>query len=242
MYCIFISDAHLKGRDDINQERLIAFLEELTENSPDMLFLLGDIFDYWISPGGFIDPVYIPLVNALRRLSSNGVRLYYHIGNHDFFIKQTFETLFNVNIIEAGMDITIDGIKCHITHGDMIDYTDKKYRLLKFIIRSRPARKFAELLPAGMVKRAASGLSNLSRDVWTVRKTMPASVLDEYIQKKAADGFDAVIAAHFHKPEIRELIFNDKHIKYINTGNWFDAYSYIVMKNGKFELKYFNKK
>ncbi|MCL4557300.1 MAG: UDP-2,3-diacylglucosamine diphosphatase [Deltaproteobacteria bacterium] len=244
MYCIFLSDAHLRGRGDPNQKRLVSFLEDLTMKKdsvvPDALFLLGDIFDYWVSPGGFIDPVYLSLLNAIKRLTDRNVRIHYHIGNHDFFVKHTRGDIFDdIDIIEDGTGMDLDGIKCFITHGDTIDYTDKKYRFLRRVLRSGFIHSLSELLPAGVLRRIGSSLSKRSREVWTVKRAMPTSVIEEYIGEKAMQGFDVLIAAHFHTPEIRELAFDGKKITYINTGNWFSDYSYIVFKNGRFELKYY---
>ena len=242
MYCIFLSDAHLKGRDDKNQEKVVQFLEGIIKEHPDMVFLLGDIFDYWVNPGGLIDPVYVPLMDVLRRLSESNVKIYYHIGNHDFFVKNTFEKMFNtMEIIENGMVIELDGSRCFVTHGDMIDYTDKWYRVLRFIIRSRFSSAIADILPASITRRIASRLSQHSREVWTIKRTMPNHVIDEFVEKKAVQGFDVVIAAHFHIPEIREYIIQDRKIRYINTGNWFNAYSYVVFKDGQFDLRYYGK-
>ncbi len=242
MYCIFLSDAHLKGADDPNQGRLVAFLDNLDTEKPDAVFLLGDIFDYWVSTSGLIDPAYANLMDALRKLYERDIKLYYNIGNHDFFTRSVFKKVFaGMDIIENGIGIGLDGIRCFITHGDMIDYTDKWYRVFRFILRSRVVRMLAYILPAGPINYIASSLSRHSREVWTKKRTMPAHVLDEYIEEKAAQGFDVVIAAHFHEPVIREYTFNGKKIAYINTGNWFDTYSYVVLKDGKFDLRYYGK-
>lgn len=240
MYCIFLSDAHLKGRDDKNQEKIVRFLEDVIKEHPDNVFLLGDIFDSWVYQGGLIDPVYAPLLRTLQRLCDSNVRTYYHIGNHDFFVKAAFERLFpTMQIVENGMAMDLDGMRCFITHGDMIDYTDTWYRILRFIIRSRVVGAIAKVLPARLAQRIAAGLSRHSREVWTPRRTMPDHVIDEFVKAKAAEGFDVVIAAHFHTPEMREYTVNNKKIRYINTGNWFSAFSYIVLNNGIFDLRYF---
>ncbi len=240
MYCVFLSDAHLRGRDDKNQEKIVQFLEAVIKERPDKVFLLGDIFDYWVNPGGIIDPVYAPLIHTLKRLCESNIQTYYHIGNHDFFVKPTFEKVFpSMQIIENGMVMDLDGMHCFITHGDMIDYTDTWYRVLRFFIRSRVAGAIANILPAAIVQRMAASLSRHSREVWTAKRTMPNHVIDEFVKAKATEGFDIVIAAHFHTPETREYTVNNKKVRYINTGNWFNAYSYIVLNNGTFELRYF---
>ena len=243
MYCIFLSDAHLKGYDDTNQDKIGGFLEGLLKERPDAVFLLGDIFDYWVSPGGLIDPVYVPLMGVLKRLCGSGIKVSYFIGNHDFFVKDVFRTVFaDMDVVEDGAAVKLDGVRCFVTHGDMIDYTDRWYRLLRRVLRSRLIRFASDALPAGAVRRIALGLSKRSREVWTAKRTMPAHVIEEYIGAKAEEGFDVVIAAHFHQPEITKYRFNNHDIMYINTGNWFHDYSYVTFKDGRFDLRYYGKK
>ncbi len=244
MYCIFLSDAHLKGRGDPNQKKLVSFLEDITRDDcavPEALFLLGDIFDYWVSPGGFVDPAYVPLLNAVQKLSDKGVRLHYYLGNHDFFVKHTLGKICSgIEVTEDGTGIELDGIRCFITHGDMIDYTDRKYRFLRWVLRSWPIRFLSDILPAGVIRNIGAGLAERSRAVWTARRTLPESVIEEYIAEKSAQGFDVLITAHFHTPGIRDLAFGGRKITYINTGNWFNDYSYVVLSDGRFELKYYS--
>ncbi|MGB9735011.1 MAG: UDP-2,3-diacylglucosamine diphosphatase [bacterium] len=241
MYCIFLSDAHLKGRTDKNQDRIVNFLKAVKKEHPDIIFFLGDIFDYWISPGGFVDPVYIPLLNIMRELDEQNIKMYYNVGNHDFMVKRTFESLFkNLNIVGDSIDITLDNTRCFITHGDMIDYTDKRYRLLRSILRSRVMNVMADILPVSITKRIALSLSRHSRESWTVKRTMPDYVIKEFVKNKAEQGFDVVVSAHFHVPEMRKYLFSNKEVLYINTGNWFNAYSYLLFKDSRFDLKYYN--
>ncbi|MCL4477947.1 MAG: UDP-2,3-diacylglucosamine diphosphatase [Deltaproteobacteria bacterium] len=239
MYCIFLSDAHLHGKDDPNQRIMVRFFKSLENEPPDALFLLGDIFDFWISPGGLIDPVYVSLLDSLKNLSEKGVRLYYAVGNHDFFVKDVLKNIFDVEIIDRDYDTTINGKRFHITHGDTIDYTDKGYRFLRAVLRSRFARIIVQIVPVMMLKNIAAWLSKQSRDVWTAKREMPAHVLDEYIEKKAMQGIEVLIAGHFHKPLIRELFFGERHIKYVNTGNWFNDYTYVIVRDDRIDLKFF---
>lgn len=240
MYCIFLSDAHLKGSTDKNQDKIVQFLEDVIEKHPDIVFFLGDIFDYWVSPGGLVDPSYIPIINVLSKLNKHNIKFFYQMGNHDFFVKRTFKKIFNnLNIVEDGIDITLDNIRCFITHGDMIDYTDKKYRVLRSILRSKLVNIIADILPVGITKYIALTLSKRSRESWTTKRTMPNYVIDEFVKEKSEQGFDVVISAHFHVPEMRKYVFANKEILYINTGNWFSAYSYLIFKDGKFNLEYY---
>ena len=60
---------------------------------------------------------------------------------------------------------------------------------------------------------------------------------DEYrslAQKKFDQGFDAVILGHSHLP----LLENIEGRYLINSGDWISKFSYVVLADGKFELKY----
>lgn len=93
MRAIFIADAHLRQPGDENYRLLMEFLAGLRGNV-DTLYILGDLFEFWIG----YDPVpfthYLPLLDRLRELVDSGVRIEYFEGNHDFHMGPFFtETL-----------------------------------------------------------------------------------------------------------------------------------------------------
>jgi len=55
----------------------------------------------------------------------------------------------------------------------------------------------------------------------------------DFAEKKLTDGYDCVVCAHTHHPERIDF---DNGI-YINTGDWYEHFTYAVFEDGRFELK-----
>ena len=83
MRSIFIADAHLRNPGDANYRELLRFLAGLRGNT-DTLYILGDLFEFWIgySTTPFIQ--YLPILEELRLLTAGGTAIVYFEGNHDF--------------------------------------------------------------------------------------------------------------------------------------------------------------
>src|SRR5439155_92031 len=82
---LFASDLHLSEDRPEANERLIAFLEGKAR-SADALYLLGDLFEYWIGDDGLDESFNAVIAGFLRELTRRGVRLCVMHGNRDFLI------------------------------------------------------------------------------------------------------------------------------------------------------------
>ena len=70
---VFVSDLHLSGRNKKTVLGFLWFLKTQAKNYAE-LFLLGDIFEYWI--GDDASSPAEPLARALRKYASLGKRVY----------------------------------------------------------------------------------------------------------------------------------------------------------------------
>ncbi len=127
---VFVSDLHLSGR---NKKTVLGFLWFLKTQAKrfDELFLLGDIFEYWI--GDDASSPAEPLARALRKYASLGKRVYLMQGNRDFLIGEDFachcgaELVADGTVVDEntrleekkdGVSYTADHIRAHIGTAD----------------------------------------------------------------------------------------------------------------------------
>jgi UDP-2,3-diacylglucosamine hydrolase len=90
----FVSDIHLKSLQERNAILFLRFLRELKERSrhrPSELFLLGDIFDLWLSNHEVFVERFDSLLFEMKDLVARGVPIYYFEGNHDVHLDVYFE-------------------------------------------------------------------------------------------------------------------------------------------------------
>lgn len=234
MRAIFLADAHLRAPQDHNYQQLLKFLDQ--QQDLDGLFLLGDIFEFWIGYKHLAFTNYIPLLEKLRQLVENGTRLYFVEGNHDFNLGPYFRDTLRCTIIRDEQVVEWDGRKLLLCHGDLLN-PDRNYQRLRSFWRSGLIRFLARIVHPDPVWSFAIWLSDKSRVKhaedchWD-----PTPLLLPFAEKQFARGCNAVLCGHFHQPVNRDIDGR----QLIVVGDWISQFSYVEMNGGKLELKNFS--
>ncbi|MCF6267874.1 MAG: UDP-2,3-diacylglucosamine diphosphatase [Desulfuromusa sp.] len=228
MRAIFLSDAHLRQPQDNNYQFLLNFLNR--QKDLDALFLLGDIFEFWLGYKHLVFSVYIPLLEKLRQLSENGTKLYFVEGNHDFNLGSYFTETLDCTVITDQKLIDWDGQKILISHGDLLNPSPHYLRLRSFW-RSWPIRILAQIVHPDLVWSFAIWLSNKSsKNDPDSHHLDPTPYLLPFSEKSNSD---IVICGHFHHP----LDTEHQGIRIIALGDWISQFSYAEMVDGEIKLK-----
>jgi UDP-2,3-diacylglucosamine hydrolase len=230
----FVSDAHLgismPGHDN-RQKDLLSFFDAVSRDAS-ALYIVGDLFDFWIEYRHAIRPDYFVVVSHLRRLVESGVQVHYLAGNHDFALGPFLRDMVGVTIHQEHLETVIQGRKVHLYHGDGLVKADIGYRVLKKILRNPFNQRLYKLIHPDIGVPLASFFSGNSRKI--LSKWLTEEKLEEYRQnaKRFLESNDIVIFGHTHKAEIKK--FGEK--TYINTGEWIRKYTYAKMENGEISL------
>ena len=230
---VFVADAHLLDPTAENYRRFLKFLDE-GRGQIRTLFLLGDIFEFWIGYDHVVFTPYVPVLEALRRLRETGTRIVYVEGNHDFRLGPYFEQVLDCTILPDGGEIDIDGQKVLIVHGDLIDATDSGYRLLRRCLRSLPFRLIQRVLSPDLAWKIArwGGRQSQKKHASYNRSRQVEEMVSAFAAEKLAGGCQCVISAHFHTPFFKE----QENGTTIALGDWISQYSYASHENGRFSL------
>lgn len=231
---VFIADAHLLDPADANYRRLLSFLDEQLGRTR-TLFLLGDIFEFWIGYRHTVFAPYVPLLESLRRLRDGGTEIVYVEGNHDFHMGPYFEDTLGCRVLPRGGGIELDGRKIYVGHGDLVNPRDRGYRLLRRFLRSPLLHALKNLIPPDWVWGIARWAGGQSRKGHAARNArwVPREMLAEHARPLFAEGYAAVVTGHFHAPLLQETGEGTL----LALGDWIDQYSYAVFEDGRFELR-----
>jgi len=231
---IFIADAHLRSPQDANYRSLIRFLESLPADT-DALYLLGDLFEFWV---GNPDPVYEhyrEFIDCLKGVRARGVRIVYFEGNHDFHLAGFFGRELQAEVHRAGAELQIGGQRVYLCHGDQINRRDYRYRVFRFVFHSALVGALLPLFSRRLADRTAATLSQASqkrhdsrRRRWDYRL-----ILDAFARARFAAGCDAVITGHYHLPILKR---EEGHL-FISLGDWISQFSYAQWLDGEFTLE-----
>lgn len=233
MRAIFLSDAHLRQPQDKNYQILLDFLNR--QEDLDALFLLGDIFEFWIGYRHVTFSAYVPLLEKLRQLSMRGTQLFFVEGNHDFHLGPYFSETLHCTVIPDQQIVEWDSARLLICHGDLLN-PEPGYQRLRSLWRSRLARALSRILHPDLVWGFAMQLCDRSAKKRPQRSHIdPAPFLKTYASNRTDDRLDAILCGHYHHPVDTEK--NGVHL--IALGDWISQYSYAEMNAGKITLKTF---
>ena len=231
---LFIADAHLRDPQDLNYRKLLEFLDGQAGEIR-TLYLLGDIFEFWIGRGFATFLPYQPLLDRLKQLRAAGTDIVYVEGNHDFYLAPYFAEKLGCTILPDGGEVTIDGKRVFLTHGDQINPADVNYHRLRRFLRSGLIRFLSRVIPPDMIWRIAtwgSRKSSESREGKTVRH-IPLELLQAYARPHFDSGCQVMVSGHHH-----EAIFQKSETgTLVALGDWITDYSYAVCENGEFRLE-----
>lgn len=231
---LFIADAHLLDPADESYRRLLAFLAAEVGRVR-TLYLLGDIFEFWVGYRHVVFTPYVPLLEALWRLREAGTDIVFVEGNHDFHLGPFFRETLGCRVLPEGGAVEIDGRRVFLAHGDQVDSTDRGYRLLRAFLRSRFMRLVMGLAPPDLTWAVARWAGRRSRGarVDAPPRRAPRQLLERFAAGRFAEGFGAVVTGHYHDP----LLLEKDGATLLALGDWMERRSYAVYENGRFRLE-----
>lgn len=240
MASYFISDLHLEP----GQPQILRGLQNLLNglSSGDNLYLLGDIFEYWIG-----DDVSTPFTegvkNLLQQHSQRGVQLFFMHGNRDFLVGQAFCESIGARLLPDPSLVDINGEKVLLMHGDSLCTRDTAYMQFRQMARSaqwqsmflsKTPQERIEFANAARKESQAKGQQSMLEN---------AGILDvtetEVPEVMAHFGVRTLIHGHTHRPAVHELEVNGEAARRIVLGDWYTKGWVLDNQNGTLTLRNF---
>lgn len=140
---LFISDLHLAAeRPHITRQ--FRDFARLVAPRAEALYVLGDLFEYWIGDDDLDDPLNSEACSALRGIADAGVRLFYLHGNRDLLTGRAFAERCGATVLADPVVIDLHGTRTLLMHGDTLCTDDVDYQ--KFRAYARDPRNQAAFL------------------------------------------------------------------------------------------------
>lgn len=231
---LFISDIHISSPDDERAGLFRLFLSKCLEVKPSDLFLVGDIFDLWISDRPYFVNRYVEIIALIRALRNAGVRIHYFEGNHDLDLRRFWQTEMGCEVYSEAAYFDLNGLRVRVEHGDQMDPDDQGYLFLRWFLRTRPMVWLGRLLPNSLVAKIGERASNASRKYTSEVKTATdeAAVLKIRAhagQSCAVKPFDLFVSGHVHVAEFSQQTAyvvkdgdggGEREFRCVNLGTW----------------------
>lgn len=227
---LFVSDAHLgrNGRTvDLETERALVACLRAHEQEVERLYLLGDVFDYYIEYKNVIPKGFVRLQGLLASWADAGVVITYIVGNHDPWHRRYFEDELGVSVVRESVTERLFGRTTFLAHGDLLARRGVLRRGLDRLLRHPvPVWLYQNVLPADLGIFLARSSSRALGSGAPDANPEVVSALRAYARKAMRDGnVDVVILAHAHQAELSRWDEGT----YINTGCWYRERSFARM-------------
>jgi UDP-2,3-diacylglucosamine hydrolase len=198
---VFLSDAHL-NQDDRHSRAFVSFAEAAASGGV-ALFLLGDVFDLWFGTPGLTFGFQRPIIERLRELRREGLRIYYVEGNRDFFLKKDHEgTTFDA-VSEGEMRAAVGEKRLVLSHGDTVNRADFAYRFWKGISKNRISYGSVARLPSSVILPLADRIERkLRRSNRRYKGSFPEREARDFSLRLFSQGVDFVVLGHFHQERL----------------------------------------
>lgn len=240
----FASDQHFGAPDvkqsKIREEKFIRWLDEIKKDAQ-VLFLMGDLFDFWHEWHHVIPKGYVRVLGKLAELKDSGIEIYMFVGNHDLWMKNYFEEEIGATVYFDKKYFAINGEKFLLAHGDGLGPGDKGYKRMKKLFTNPLAQWAFRWLHPDIAMKIAIYFSTKNKMISGEEDKEFLGEDREFLiiyskEKLKTEDISYFVYGHRHLPMVLDL---EKGAKYINLGDWISYFTYGVFDGHSFELKSF---
>ncbi len=242
----FLSDFHLGAPDYeqslVREKKIVQFLDEIKHNAA-VIFIVGDMFDFWYEYRTVVPKGYVRLLGKLAELTDAGIPIHFFVGNHDMWMKDYLQKELNIPVYYEPKEFEFNQAKFLVGHGDGLGPGDHGYKFLKKVFRNPVCQWLFGILPPYVGVGLANYLSRRSRaQTGTVEETFLGEDKEwliiyckEVLQQKKVDFF---VFGHRHLPIDFRLSDTSR---YVNLGDWIRYFSYAAFDGEQLTLEYYKK-
>ena len=197
---LFLSDLHLSPERPQAVAAFHAFASGPARAAA-AVYILGDLFDWWVGDDQMREPFIAPIIASLRALADSGVPVHVARGNRDFMLGATFERASGATLLPEQRLLDLHGVPTLISHGDELCIDDAEYQAYRARVRTPETMRRLQRLPYTLRRLMAAWLRRKSRSEKSLK---PESIMDVNAGAVAAafrtHGAHRMIHGHTHRP------------------------------------------
>ncbi|MHB1587616.1 MAG: UDP-2,3-diacylglucosamine diphosphatase [Acidiferrobacteraceae bacterium] len=234
---LLISDLHLSPARPAIVRLFCDFLDHRAR-AASTLYILGDLFEYWIGDEGVAEPAVRPIIQGIQALTDSGVAVFLMHGNRDFLIGARFAEVTGAELLPDPFPTELAGSPVVLTHGDMLCTDDVDYQRFRSEIR-RPEwiRNFLDKSVAERIAMAEQ-YRELSKNATSMK---PADIMDvnpEAVTRLMREyAVHCLIHGHTHRPAHHRFMLDGANASRIVLGDWYEHGSVLECGPNGFTLE-----
>ena len=205
---LFVADLHLAEERPQASTCFFQLLDSLAGET-DALYILGDLFEYWVGDDDLASPLALETARNIRKLSTSGIPVYFMHGNRDFLLAERYASIAGMTLLEDPAVIDLYGTRTLLTHGDGLCTDDVGFQRFRRVTRNPLTRKLLLALPLRLrhaLARSARGQSERSKsgkayEIMDVNQEAVELMFRHYRAERMVHGHTHRPAHHSHTTE-----------------------------------------
>jgi len=228
----FIADVHLSPQLPERTRLFLSFLD-IVKQRGGSLYILGDLFDFWVGPKHATLHDHQAALKKLQAISRCGVKVMFLYGNRDFYFDSNIARKYGMEVLGDETVINDHGRRILLTHGDLFCTKDHSYRLCRRIFRSNLFRIIFKRLPVTWSYALARFYRHLSMHLVPRKHPTRRNITPEAVQAAFDSGMNLIICGHGHDQLSKDYTRNGKQQLPYMLGDWSDKGSYLELKDAE---------
>lgn len=227
MATLFVSDLHLSPERPHVHQQFFDLTGRIARGA-DALYVLGDLFEYWLGDDDLGDPLNTAVADAVRSLSASGVPVRLMHGNRDLLIGHAFAQRCGAELIGDPVLVDLYGVRTLVMHGDTLCTDDTDYQ--KFRTYARDSGNQARFLARPLAERREEMLE-LRRRSEESKQAKPAEIMDvsaQTVDQVLRDhGYPRLIHGHTHRPARHVHVVDGRACERWVLNDWYERGGYL---------------
>ncbi len=238
----FLSDQHFGAPTPTlsypREQKFVKLLDEIKKDAA-VIFLLGDLFDFWFEYETVIPKGFTRILGKLAEISDSGIPVHFFVGNHDLWMNDYFEKELQIPVYHSSRVFNLNEKVFFIAHGDGLGPGDKGYKRMKKVFTNPFCKSLFKWLHPDIGVKLAQYLSVknklISGDADVKFLGEENEWLVQYAKRKLeTKHYDYFVFGHRHLPmEIKV----GENATYYNLGDWISYFTYGEFDGNQMNIK-----
>lgn len=226
-HTLFTSDLHLSPQRPVIAEQFFRFLGNEAIHA-DALYILGDLFEYWIGDDDAGDAFNAQVIAGLKQLADTGVPLLLMHGNRDFLMGDDLAAACGATLMTDPTLTDLYGTRTLLMHGDTLCTDDVEYQKFRASVRNPAAQ--SQFLAQPLATRREQAL-RLRAGSEAAKQQKREAIMDVNPDAVAAalraHDYPRLIHGHTHRPARHVHIVDGHECERWVLADWYQRGSYL---------------
>lgn len=227
-FSLLISDLHLADERPDIARLFLGFLAGVAVGATD-LFILGDLFEFWVGDDTIDEPLNREVATALSRLAAGGTHIAFMHGNRDFLAADGFAAAARAELLPDPCLTMLQGVGTLLMHGDTLCTDDHDYQRFRAHVHDPAVQRQFLGLPVATRRQQVGKTRAHSEQQKQVKAPELMDVVPAAVEAavRTAGYPPRLIHGHTHRPARHELTVDGHRCERWVLADWYRAGEYL---------------